>query len=120
MPAAGEMPAARRFHSIEEGIAHCDVVMMLRVQKERMAQAAIPDPLDYHAKWGLTGSRLALARPDAIVMHPGPLNREIEITSAVADGKHSVIRDQVTNGVAIRMAVLDTVIANRRHREDQR
>ncbi len=116
MPADDEMPGAQRFTSIEEGIAHCDVVMMLRVQRERMAQAAIPDPHDYHAKWGLTSKRLALARPDAIVMHPGPMNREVEIASDVADGPQSVIRDQVTNGVAVRMAVLDTVIENRRLR----
>ena len=116
MPGGDEMPDAKRFTSIEEGIAHCDVVMMLRVQRERMAQAAIPDPQDYHAKWGLTAQRLALARPDAIVMHPGPMNRGVEIASEVADGPRSVIRNQVTNGVAVRMAVLDAVIENRRLR----
>jgi aspartate carbamoyltransferase catalytic subunit len=116
MPGESEMPDAKRFTSIEEGIAHCDVVMMLRVQRERMAQAAIPDPHDYHAKWGLTAKRLSLARPDVIVMHPGPMNREVEIASDVADGPRSVIRDQVTNGVAVRMAVLDAVIGNRRLR----
>ena len=120
MPEAGEMPGAKRFDSIEAGIAHADVVMMLRIQKERMADAAIPDPHDYHARWGLTKSRLKLARPEAIVMHPGPMNREIEIASDVADGPHSVIRQQVTNGVAVRMAVLETVIANRRRRQDAR
>ena len=114
MPDAGEMPGAKRFGSIEAGIAHADVVMMLRIQKERMADAAIPDAHDYHARWGLTRARLKLARPDAIVMHPGPMNREVEIASEVADGPHSVIRQQVTNGVAVRMAVLETVIASRR------
>jgi aspartate carbamoyltransferase catalytic subunit len=118
MPAEGEMPDARRFDTIEEGIAHCDVVMMLRVQKERMTQAAIPDSAEYHARWGLTQQRLRLARPDAIVMHPGPMNREVEIASAVADGPRSVIREQVTNGVAVRMAVLETIITNRRMRGD--
>jgi len=93
--------------------------MMLRIQKERMADAAIPDPQDYFRRWGLTNERLRLARPEAIVMHPGPMNREIEIASSVADGPHSVIRQQVTNGVAVRMAVLETVIENRNMRTDR-
>jgi aspartate carbamoyltransferase catalytic subunit len=120
MPEAGEMPLARRYGSLEEGIAHADVVMMLRIQKERMAQAAIPDPHDYFARWGLTKAKLKLARPEAIVMHPGPMNREVEIASDVADGAHSVIRQQVTNGVAVRMAVLETVIENRNRRWSSR
>jgi len=119
MPDAGEMPGARRFSSLEEGIAHADVVMMLRIQKERMADASIPDPHDYFTRWGLTKNRLKLARPEAIVMHPGPMNREIEIASDVADGPHSVIRQQVTNGVAMRMAVLEMVIENRRQRRSR-
>ena len=94
--------------------------MMLRVQKERMTQASIPDSAEYHARWGLTKIRLGLARPDAIVMHPGPINREVEIASEVADGPRSVIREQVTNGVAVRMAILETVIGNRRLRGDHR
>ena len=85
-----------------------------------MAEAAIPDAHDFFARWGLTRQRLKLARPEAIVMHPGPMNREIEIASEVADGPHSVIRQQVTNGVAVRMAVLETVIANRNHRRGAR
>ena len=113
MPEPAEMPGAVRFNSLEAGIAHADVVMMLRIQKERMAAAAIPDPKDYHARWGLTRQRLKLARPEAIVMHPAPMNREVEIASEVADGPQSVIRQQVTNGVAVRMAVLEQVIANR-------
>ena len=120
MPDQDSMPDAKRFNSLEDGIRHCDVVMMLRVQKERMAQAAIPDAHEYHTQWGLTTKRLSLARPDAIVMHPGPMNREVEISSDVADGAQSVIRDQVTNGVAVRMAVLDAVISNRRLRGDRR
>jgi aspartate carbamoyltransferase catalytic subunit len=114
MPPEGEMPDAVRFDSIEDGIADCDVVMMLRVQKERMTQAAIPDAAEYHSRWGLTPQRLHLARPDAIVMHPGPMNREVEIASSVADGPRSVIREQVTNGVAVRMAVLEAVVSHRR------
>jgi aspartate carbamoyltransferase catalytic subunit len=120
MPEPGEMPGARRFGALEDGIAHADVIMMLRIQKERMAEASIPDAHDYFARWGLTRQRLKLARPEAIVMHPGPMNREIEIASEVADGPHSVIRQQVTNGVAVRMAVLETVIANRNRRPDAR
>jgi aspartate carbamoyltransferase catalytic subunit len=117
MPEPGEMPGAVRLNSLEAGIAHSDVVMMLRIQKERMADAAIPDPHEYFARWGLTRARLKLARPEAIVMHPGPMNREIEIASDVADGPQSVIRQQVTNGVAVRMAVLEQVIANRNLRD---
>ena len=116
MPDAAEMPGTVRFSSLEAGIAHADVIMMLRIQKERMADAAIPDSKDYFARWGLTRARLKLARPEAIVMHPGPMNREVEIASDVADGPQSVIRQQVTNGVAVRMAVLEQVIANRNSR----
>ena len=109
MPPAGVFPQARRFESIEEGVRGADVVMMLRIQKERMAQAEIPDGEEYFARYGLDARRLALARPDAIVMHPQPMNRGIEIASDVADGPQSVIRDQVRNGVAVRMAVLEAV-----------
>ena len=120
MPEPGEMPGARRHATLEAGIAHADVVMMLRIQKERMADAAIPDPHDYYARWGLTPARLRQARPEVIVMHPGPMNRDVEIASEVADGAHSVIRQQVTNGVAVRMAVLETVIENRNRRQSER
>jgi aspartate carbamoyltransferase catalytic subunit len=116
MPDEGEMPGTVRCDTLEDGIAHADVVMMLRIQKERMAQTTIPDPHEYFAKWGLTKQKLKLARPEAIVMHPGPMNRELEIASDVADGPHSVIRQQVTNGVAVRMAVLETVVENRNRR----
>ena len=120
MPDPQEMPGTVRFTSLEAGIAHADVVMMLRIQKERMADAAIPDAKDYFARWGLTRSRLKLARPEAIVMHPGPMNREVEIATDVADGPQSVIRQQVTNGVAVRMAVLEQVISNRNLRRAAR
>jgi aspartate carbamoyltransferase catalytic subunit len=116
MPDAGEMPGAVRHEALEAGIRGADVVMMLRIQRERMAAAAIPDAHDYFARWGLTAARLKLARPEVIVMHPGPMNREVEIASDVADGAHSVIRQQVTNGVAVRMAVLEEVILNRNRR----
>jgi aspartate carbamoyltransferase catalytic subunit len=83
--------------------------MMLRIQKERIAETSIPDGDEYFARYGLTPARLARAHPKAIVMHPQPMNRGIEIASEVADGPQSVIRDQVSNGVAVRMAVLESV-----------
>lgn len=112
-PLAGDFSDCPRFDSLDRGIADCDVVMMLRIQKERIAQAAIPDSERYFAEWGLTAARLRHARPDAIVMHPQPMNRGVEIASDVADGPQSVIRDQVRNGVAVRMAVLEAVVAGR-------
>jgi aspartate carbamoyltransferase catalytic subunit len=113
MPEPGEFAGCVRSTRLADGIAGCDVVMMLRIQKERMAQASIPGAEDYFAEWGLTPERLRAARPDAIVMHPQPMNRGIEIASEVADGPQSVIRDQVRNGVAVRMAVLEAVIEGR-------
>jgi aspartate carbamoyltransferase catalytic subunit len=113
MPEPGEFTGCERFTSLDTGIADVDVVMMLRIQKERMATAQIPDADRYFAKFGLSSERLGKARPDVIVMHPQPMNRGIEIASDVADGPRSVIRDQVRNGVAVRMAVLETVIAGR-------
>jgi aspartate carbamoyltransferase catalytic subunit len=98
-----------RCTELDAGLVDADVVMALRIQKERMAAAEIPDRAAYRARYGLTRRRLALARPDAIVMHPGPVNRDVEIESDVADGPQSVIRAQVANGVAVRMAVLLTL-----------
>ena len=109
MPDPGEFPGCTRAGSIDEGLEDIDVVMMLRIQKERMTEAAIPDGEEYFARFGLTQPRLRRARPDAIVMHPQPMNRGIEIASEVADGPRSVIRVQVSNGVAVRMAVLQAV-----------
>jgi aspartate carbamoyltransferase catalytic subunit len=109
MPEAEEFPGCRRFESIDEAIAGADVVMMLRIQKERMGETSVPGAADYFARYGLTPQRLKLARPDAIVMHPGPMNRGVEIDPAVADGPQSVILQQVSNGVAVRMAVLEAV-----------
>ncbi len=113
MPEAGEFAGCERSTSLDTGLADIDVVMMLRIQKERMATAQIPDADRYFAKYGLSAERLAKAKPDAIVMHPQPMNRGIEIASDVADGTQSVIRDQVRNGVAVRMAVLEAVIEGR-------
>lgn len=109
MPAPEEFPDCERVTSLEQGIRGVDVVMMLRIQKERMAEVAVPDGPSYFGEFGLTSERLRLAKPDAIVMHPGPMNRGVEIDSGVADGAQSVIQQQVTNGVAVRMAVLEAV-----------
>jgi len=109
MPDDAEFPGAVRCAELDAGLADADVVMALRIQKERMATAEIPDRAAYRERYGLTGKRLRSARRDAIVMHPGPMNRDVEIESDVADGPQSVIRTQVANGVAVRMAVLLTL-----------
>lgn len=110
LPDDDEFAGAVRTTDLADGIADADVVMALRLQKERFAQLSeIPDPQEYFRRYGLTESRLAAAKPDAIVMHPGPMNRGVEIEGAVADGPRSVIREQVTNGLAIRMGVLELV-----------
>jgi aspartate carbamoyltransferase catalytic subunit len=109
LPPASEFPGAQRFNDINKAIAGVDVVMALRIQKERMNSASIPDDAAYCREYGLTAERLKLAKADAIVMHPAPMNRGVEITDEVADGRQSVIQQQVTNGVAMRMAVLATI-----------
>ena len=88
-----------------------DVVIMLRLQNERMNGALLPSAQEYFRAWGLTREKLALAKPDAIVMHPGPMNRGVEIESAVADGPQAVILQQVTFGIAVRMAVMSMLAA---------
>jgi aspartate carbamoyltransferase catalytic subunit len=101
--------AGRRFHvtaSVDEAVRDADVVMALRIQRERMASGLLPSLREYAARYGLTRERLALAHPDALVMHPGPMNEGVEIAPDVAAGSQSVITDQVTNGVAVRMALL--------------
>ncbi|MFO1294841.1 MAG: aspartate carbamoyltransferase catalytic subunit [Rubrivivax sp.] len=99
-------------HDLAEGIRDADVVVMLRLQNERMSGALLPSAGEFFMSYGLTPERLALARPDAIVMHPGPINRGVEIDSRVADGAHSVILPQVTFGIAVRMAVMSTIAGN--------
>ena len=96
--------------SVEDAIAGADAVMMLRVQRERMDEDLGDAPGEYHAKFGLTSERLALAAPHAVVLHPGPVNRGVEISDEVADGGRSLILRQVANGVAVRMAVLDLLV----------
>jgi aspartate carbamoyltransferase catalytic subunit len=93
-------------NDMRAGLAGCDVVVMLRLQNERMKGALLPSVGEYFKYYGLTAEKLALAKPDAIVMHPGPMNRGVEIDSAVADGERSVILPQVTFGIAVRMAVM--------------
>jgi aspartate carbamoyltransferase catalytic subunit len=117
LPSEDEFAGAQRFTRIEDGIAGADVVMMLRIQKERMAQSAAPDDAGHFRAYGLDAARLKLAAPSVLVMHPGPMNRGVEIASEVADGPRSVIREQVNNGVAVRMAVLAAIAATlTRHR----
>ena len=99
-------------HTLEEGIRDCDVVIMLRLQNERMSGALLPSSQEFFKSFGLTQTKLQLARPDAIVMHPGPINRGVEIDSAVVDGVQSVILPQVTFGIAVRMAVMSIVAGN--------
>ncbi len=109
LPEPNELTHARRYTDFDAGIADCDVVMMLRLQKERMQSGDIPDLDSYRKHYCLTSQRLKLARENAIVMHPGPINRSIDMDSDVADGRQSVVRQQVGNGVAIRMAVLAVI-----------
>ena len=99
-------------HDIAEGLRGADVVMMLRLQNERMSGGLLPSASEFHMMYGLTPERLRLAREDAIVMHPGPINRGVEIDSSVADGPQSVILPQVRFGIAVRMAVLSIVANN--------
>ncbi|HRP98050.1 MAG TPA: aspartate carbamoyltransferase catalytic subunit [Rhodocyclaceae bacterium] len=106
LPAEVEKMGVRVFHDMHEGLRDVDVVMMLRLQNERMNGALLPTPQEFYKVWGLTAEKLARARADAIVMHPGPMNRGVEIDSAVADGAQAVILPQVTFGIAVRMAVM--------------
>jgi aspartate carbamoyltransferase catalytic subunit len=99
-------------HDMAEGIRGADVIIMLRLQNERMSGAMLPSAGEFFKNYGLTEDKLALAKPDAIVMHPGPINRGVEIDSAVADGRQSVILPQVTFGIAVRMAVMSTIAGN--------
>jgi aspartate carbamoyltransferase catalytic subunit len=94
------------FHNMEAGLKNVDVLIMLRIQMERQGKGFFPSTDEYSKNWGLTLERLSLAKNDAVVMHPGPMNRGIEITSEIADGPKSVILEQVTNGIAVRMAVM--------------
>jgi aspartate carbamoyltransferase catalytic subunit len=111
-PEPDEFPGAKRYASLEDGIRGADVIMALRIQKERMDQAQIPDVDAFVKEWGITERSILLAKQDAVVLHPGPMNRGVEITSGIADGPHSAVQQQVRNGVAVRMAVLATIVRN--------
>ena len=111
LPDAGELHGCKVAASLEEALAGADGVMMLRLQRERMEEGRVTSLEDYYGEYGLSPERLRGASPQAIVMHPGPMNRGVEIADAVADGPQSVILEQVANGVAVRMAVLEAVLA---------
>lgn len=106
VPTELETLGVKVFYDMEIGLSNADVVMMLRIQMERQGKGFFPSTLEYFRYWGLTVERLALADKDAIVMHPGPMNRGVEIASEIADSPRSVILEQVTNGIAVRMAVM--------------
>ncbi len=110
LPTAVEQMGVHVFHDMKAGLKDVDVVIMLRLQNERMKGALLPSSQEYFKQFGLTPEKLALARPDAIVMHPGPMNRGVEIDSEVADGAQSVILPQVTYGIAVRMAVMSMLM----------
>ena len=112
VPADLREMGVRVCHNMAEGIRDADVIIMLRLQNERMSGAMLPSAGEFFKTFGLTEDKLALARPDAIVMHPGPINRGVEIASSVADGRASVILPQVTFGIAVRMAVMSIVAGN--------
>jgi len=101
------------FHTMEEGLRDVDVIMMLRIQKERMSNKSVPSESEYFKSFGLNQKRLKIAKDDALVLHPGPINRGVEIESEVADGKQSVILNQVKYGIAIRMAVMVMMIGKK-------
>ncbi len=113
--AAEEFPQCGLFHNFDEAIDGCDVAIMLRLQKERMDLAAIPSEAEYFTQYGLTPARLRRARSDCLVMHPGPINRNVEIADTVADGPQSLILEQVANGVFMRMAVLAELLGAPAH-----
>ena len=111
LPVGVESLGVKVFSRLEEGLRDADVVITLRLQKERMEGALLPSEHEFYRLYGLSVERLKLAKPDATVMHPGPMNRGVEIESAVADGPQSVILRQVTNGIAVRMAVMSMAMS---------
>jgi len=112
LPGGLEQMGVRVFNDMNEGLKDVDVIITLRLQNERMSGALLPSAQEFFKNYGLTPERLALAKPDAIVMHPGPMNRGVEIDSAVADGPQAVILSQVTFGIAVRMAVMSILAGN--------
>ncbi len=112
IPADVESLGVTVFPTLDKALVGADVVMGLRLQKERMLSATVPSSSEFYRTYGLSPERLALAKPDALVMHPGPTNRGVEIAGSVADGAQSVILEQVTYGIAVRMAVMSIVMGN--------
>ena len=110
LPAGIDRMGVEVFHNMEDGLRDVDVVMMLRLQRERMTGSFVPSVREYFRYFGLDAKKLALAKPDALVMHPGPMNRGVEIASEIADGPQSVIEAQVEMGVAVRMAVMEALL----------
>ncbi|MCP4071462.1 MAG: aspartate carbamoyltransferase catalytic subunit [Hyphomicrobiales bacterium] len=110
LPVGIENLGVEAFHSMKEGLNGADVVMMLRLQRERMSGALVPSVREYSHFFGLDGDKLKFAKPDAMVMHPGPMNRGVEISSSVADGANSFIQEQVEMGVAVRMAIIEELV----------
>lgn len=106
LPEPESFPEYARQHDLSQALEHADVIMMLRIQQERLAQGRLPNLEKYHSLYGLTSKQLGVAKPDAIVMHPGPINRGVEISSEVADGAQSAILKQVTHGIWVRMALI--------------
>ncbi len=119
MPADVEALGVHVHHDLREGLRDIDVVITLRLQHERMRGALLPSEHEYFRLYGLTEEKLALAKPDVIVMHPGPINRGVEIDSAVADGSRSVILEQVTHGIAVRMAIMSMAMSSRANTEGE-
>ncbi|NKF24691.1 aspartate carbamoyltransferase catalytic subunit [Solimonas marina] len=114
IPAGIEEMGVKVFHDLDAGLAGADVVMLLRLQKERMLGAFLPSLAEFHRDFGLTRARLAKLKPDTIVMHPGPINRGVEIGGDVAYGPHSLILQQVSHGIAVRMAVMSMILGEPR------
>jgi len=112
LPSSLDQLGVHPYSDMREGLKDVDVVIMLRLQNERMRGALLPSAQEYFRQFGLTSEKLKLAKPDAIVMHPGPMNRGVEIESAVADSGQAVILNQVTFGIAVRMAVMSMLAAN--------
>ena len=112
LPSGIERLGVEVARNMRDGLADADIVMMLRLQRERMNGSFVPSSEEYFQFFGLDQQKLAYARPDALVMHPGPMNRGVEIDSIVADGTRSLIREQVEMGVAVRMAVLEALARN--------
>ncbi len=117
IPACAETLGVHVHHDLREGLRDVDVIIMLRLQRERMRGAALPSEHEYYQLFGLTEDKLALAAPDAIVMHPGPINRGVEIDSTIADGPRSVILQQVSHGIAVRMAIMSRAMQPRPSQE---